>query len=179
MTSKNYVLVDEHSRALWVRPVPCAYELLASALRRARELTGRSVQLVCAPVAAGDSDEPPEVLTDAIEQLAKQPDASVAIVEVLLANPPRFDITFKPPEETSTLSRSQFVIAARFTLLDAAEPDVLLNEVFEKSQNIEEPWNPFKPCRSTSVGDVLVLWRGAECVAYEVRNIGFSTVSLS
>lgn len=30
-----------------------------------------------------------------------------------------------------------------------------LDDAYMKSQNMEEPWNTFYPCRSTSVGDVI------------------------
>jgi hypothetical protein len=30
-----------------------------------------------------------------------------------------------------------------------------LEDAFIKSQNIDEPWNPYNPCRSTSVGDII------------------------
>lgn len=30
-----------------------------------------------------------------------------------------------------------------------------LEDAFIKSQNLDEPWNTFNPCRSTSVGDVI------------------------
>ena len=30
-----------------------------------------------------------------------------------------------------------------------------LEDAFAKSQNGDNPWNPYQPCRSTSVGDVI------------------------
>jgi len=30
-----------------------------------------------------------------------------------------------------------------------------LNEAFALSQNFDKSWNPYNPCRSTSVGDVI------------------------
>lgn len=32
---------------------------------------------------------------------------------------------------------------------------VSLEDAYTKSQNDENPWNPYNPCRSTSVGDVI------------------------
>lgn len=29
-------------------------------------------------------------------------------------------------------------------------------EAFKKSQNLDETWNKMKPCRSTSIGDIIV-----------------------
>lgn len=44
-----------------------------------------------------------------------------------------------------------------------------LEEAFAKSQNLDEPWNPVFPCRSTSVGDVIQDDNGLHMVC----NIGF------
>ena len=45
-----------------------------------------------------------------------------------------------------------------------------LEEAFRLSQNDDEPWNPYNPCRSTSVGDVI---HGDEAF-YMVAGTGFT-----
>lgn len=48
-----------------------------------------------------------------------------------------------------------------------------LEEAFRLSQNGEKPWNEAKPCRSTSVGDIIQAPDGF----YMVKNIGFQKLS--
>lgn len=45
-----------------------------------------------------------------------------------------------------------------------------LQEAFQLSNNIFDNWNKEKPCRSTSIGDVIEV----EGVSYEVQPIGFT-----
>ena len=48
-----------------------------------------------------------------------------------------------------------------------------LEEAFRLSQNGEKPWNEQKPCRSTSVGDMI---HGSDGY-YLVKNVGFELLS--
>lgn len=50
-----------------------------------------------------------------------------------------------------------------------------LDDAYTKTQNLENLWNPGKPCRSVSVGDVL-MERGGN--AYRVQAFGFSKIQL-
>lgn len=47
-----------------------------------------------------------------------------------------------------------------------------LNEAYALSQNVDEPWNKYKPCRSTSVGDVIQAPDGFHLVC----NVGFCKI---
>jgi hypothetical protein len=49
-----------------------------------------------------------------------------------------------------------------------------LGQAFHKSQNIEDAWRPDRPCRSTSVGDVMKF--GEQW--YEVMGVGFRRVEV-
>lgn len=49
-----------------------------------------------------------------------------------------------------------------------------MEEAFQLSQNIEEPWNTVHPCRSTSVGDVIQ----EDDKLYMVCNVGFKELTL-
>lgn len=44
-----------------------------------------------------------------------------------------------------------------------------LEDAFAKTQNIDAPWNKEKPCRSVSVGDVLVV----DNIVHAVGSFGF------
>lgn len=44
-----------------------------------------------------------------------------------------------------------------------------LESAFQLSQNLSELWNPLNPCRSTSVGDVIVCDEGM----YMILGVGF------
>lgn len=58
--------------------------------------------------------------------------------------------------------------------LTVEESDIerALETVFVRTQNIERPWREHAPCRSTSVGDVMI----ADGVTWLVERIGFRQI---
>jgi hypothetical protein len=62
--------------------------------------------------------------------------------------------------------------------LDLPQPGTAaLDAAYSQTQNIDDAWRPQAPCRSTSVGDILVL-DGAHPQAFEVAMMGFEPISL-
>lgn len=52
--------------------------------------------------------------------------------------------------------------------------ELLLNRCYRETQNIEAPWNNHKPCRSTSVGDIIAIFPdGQDMELYIVASVGF------
>ncbi len=74
----------------------------------------------------------------------------------------------------ATLSRAGYELVAEFVVqaVDA------LDSVYAASQSLERAWNPIRRCRSTSVGDVLVVHESAWAFrVYRVMGMGFSEVA--
>lgn len=65
-----------------------------------------------------------------------------------------------------------FEVAGVVFVEDSTNVLGMAEEVYYRSQNIDEPWNPSKRSRSTSVGDILEFPDG--CL--EVSGIGFKPI---
>lgn len=113
-----------------------------------------------------------EVLAELAGPLAK---AALAVgdtvqgarVEIWHRTEPDFDA---PQAE---LTKADFNLAGVVLLAQTEKPAAMLEAVYALSQNIDAPWNPAKPARSTSVGDVLELQtvEGKQC--YGIASLGF------
>lgn len=57
--------------------------------------------------------------------------------------------------------------------------DAALEAAYARTQNIDEAWRPQAPCRSTSVGDILVECVGSTHRAFEVAMCGFKPITLT
>ena len=101
------------------------------------------------------------------------------VVEVWLARHPRFGldglkVRYDPAD---------FEHVADFLLETAGSPSeewvvAMLECVYRASQNLDDAWRPEEPCRSSSVGDVLVLRLPEQSHAYVVANLGFEKTKL-
>lgn len=87
-----------------------------------------------------------------------------------------------PPSGENPVNKVEYTLAGRVVVpLEPTDPETL-EKGFEFSQNVNNPWNPLKPARSTSVGDVFVLrapGHPTEGVAYLVRGSSFVKVMFS
>lgn len=98
------------------------------------------------------------------------------VIQILHANPPRF--FNEAPENGHALSRAQFDLAGKVRVLPAVPVEQMLKEAYSRSQNIDDHWNAIHPCRSTSIGDVLLVSHNNEVQAYEVVIHGFRKITL-
>jgi hypothetical protein len=56
-----------------------------------------------------------------------------------------------------------------------SDPLDILEKVYESTQNLDKPWNSQKPCRSLSVGDIVIL----DNVSYIVASCGFDKMEVT
>lgn len=100
----------------------------------------------------------------------------MTIIKILVATPPRF---FNEPSEGG-LRFAQFEEVGTIDVGGPMTVEEGLSQAFVQSQNIDEAWNPQKPCRSSSVGDVLMVEQpDGQFAAYEVMPLGFKKTTLT
>lgn len=87
-------------------------------------------------------------------------------------NMSHFDLTFKPTVEDVMAA----VKDGLYDLVHVFEDIDNYEDVFSKSQNVDDNWNQEFPCRSTSVGDVIVQIGSTASVAQVVAPCGFMPV---
>ena len=89
---------------------------------------------------------------------------------------------YRADDEGAVIATDAYALVGQF-LLVADEPEVVLDEAYAGSQNLMHGWTPLKNgkgCRSTSVGDVLVLQLPKQDpVAYQVAPVGFQSVTFT
>lgn len=90
---------------------------------------------------------------------------------------------FRAILDGDALTVTDFKQVSRFLMAPEADDEALLDEAYARSQNVTTYWVPVKNgkgCRSTSVGDVLVLYRNHDDTvvrqAYLVDSVGFQAV---
>lgn len=94
------------------------------------------------------------------------------VIEVWQALAPKFGMTGTPSE----LSVPDYAHCVNVVV---AKDDNFLNAAYTATQNIDKHWRPRNPCRSTSVGDVLVVKGdvdGFDSSAFVVASVGFKNV---
>ena len=180
MQADTLAIIDGNNQTQWTRAATAPLREAAQALAALQAQTGEPLQLIRSFVDKSGAEVLVEFLTTAAHHKLKSPDDAMVTVEVWHRNPPDFFYRAGQP-----VDRAMFVPVAHFTLPTAfthqptmAEllPDAesALDAVYADTQNIDSAWNPAKPCRSTSVGDVLVLRSGNEKAAFAVVSIGFA-----
>lgn len=181
MKADCLAIVDTSNETLWVRSVNFALELAAVAMAELRRLTPANAGPLClikSFVDSAGSEQFVEIMTpwaDAcLNATAKKlPAPEKAVVEVWHANTPTFGFGGMP----EILQPSEYSACASILVpYSATQPEHALNVAYAASQNIDSGWNPGKDCRSTSVGDVLVLRALGIRQAYVVATIGFKPV---
>lgn len=160
-------IVDKDRNILWSSPKPMSLRALKSQLKDVRSHSPAPVYLL------ESADDAVPTFLHLIGDLGNgDMDTEFATFEVWQSRA----LQIWPLESALTvLSKDSYVLAARFIAPDVAES---LDDVYAATQNIDEAWNPFRPARSTSIGDVIVrrsLREGAP-VASVVAPLGFAEV---
>lgn len=171
-------IVDEKNTTLWVRsgvyPLQQAYQALREleARRPPAAAPGQALYLGRSFVDGFGKEQVFELALPFV-LAQQQAEVSAARVEVWHRNTLAHWFGQEVPEP---LTRADY---HRAGVLLVADNDYRLDQAFHFSQNLEAVWNPVKPCRSTSVGDVLVVTSGdaTPTEAYAVMPFGFAAVT--
>ncbi len=172
-------VVDGQRGTYWTAAVTCTSVHAAQSLEAVEQAhPGRSLQLIKSYTNRLGAEVFIELMTpwarktlDALK--AGLPKPARAVVEVWQANTPTFG--FGP--QSDELRTADFTRCADILVPHTADnPHRSLDCAFGASQNIDEAWRVGWPCRSTSVGDVLVLSTAEGRTAYRIDNVGFSEV---
>lgn len=122
-----------------------------------------------------------EQLTPSAIRVLESTENSAALVTCEVWHKMRPD--FRAALEGEALAVPDFKRVSQFILANDTEEEALLDEAYVCSQNLTAFWVPLKDgkgCRSTSVGDVLVLYRSQNDAivrqAYQVVSVGFQEV---
>ena len=73
------------------------------------------------------------------------------------------------------MNKNTFAKVAEYAVEDGREDDVVLEEAFVATQNVEKSWSPNR-YRSTTVGDWIDLIKNGEHNVFEVGCVGFKRV---
>ncbi len=176
MKADSLAIIDENNQTQWVQSASTTLSVAASALAALQAQTSQPLLLVRSFTDKDGKEELVEYLTEAATALTRDPHAEFATIEVWHADPPDFMY-----DNLSEVQRSRYKKVALVTIprrIGGSEvgDEALLDDVYSRTQNIESAWNPPKPCRSTSQGDVLVIREGSEWATamHAVSRVGFT-----
>lgn len=165
------VIVNEKNETVWVRsgtyPLSAAAKALHELGRASREsplYIGRSF------VDENGKEQLFEIATPLALALHERPDALIEAARVEVWHARTLKLPFALPEQIDT---SEYELAGVLLLEDDKN---VLEQAFRLSNNIDSVWNPAKPTRSTSVGDILVVGRESGSSAFRVASMGFQEV---
>jgi hypothetical protein len=179
MKADCLAIVNSRNDTLWVRSVTYTLNLAATALAELRKIgPSETLALIKSYVDGTGKEQFVEIMTPWADACLKaealgQCPPQRAVVEVWQEIAPMFGMG----GISDVLDVATFVHCADILVpyVDGKQEDAL-NSAYALSQNIEESWRPGKSCRSTSVGDVLVLRAVNFHQAYAVEAVGFKIV---
>ncbi len=168
-----------NNETLWVRSATFDRRQAAQAWQAVQAQREDPVELVMSHVDPAGAEQFVELLTPWAKGVcrdAQSPAPAMAAVEVWQAVTPTFGFGGLPAAfEKTAFARVADVVVPVAEGAEAAP--AALDAVFAATQNIDHAWRPGKPCRSTSVGDVLVYRVDGHSQAFVVDNIGFKPVT--
>lgn len=180
MKADCLAIVNAENETLWTRAATCPRSDAAKALSALEQPAGDDLELVKSFTDVHGSERFIELMTPwaraALRCAASgQPEPAAAVVEVWQARQPMFGLDGLKP----VYAKAEFEHCADILVPLDSRAESALDAAYAASQNIESHWRPGKPCRSTSVGDVLVLRTPDSQGAYVVANLGFEPVQLT
>ncbi len=180
MKADCLALVNGENETLWTRAATCPRDEAALALSALEASSDEALALIQSFTDGEGTEQFVELMTPWARaslnaQAAGQAGPDAVVVEVWQARTPTFGLGgLKNEYAKSDFDRCADVLVPH----DPNRPESALDTAYASTQNIDSHWRPGKPCRSTSVGDILVLRTTASRRAYVVANLGFEQVML-